>query len=82
MVCRETAWSSESFVGLESGSSLSAILCMAVALRRWKKKRFSFVSPIGSEYLVTPNSSNRPRIKPDSTEGQRLVCPDEGERIA
>lgn len=45
MVCREMAWSLESFVGLESGRSLSSILCMAMALRRWRKKRFSFASP-------------------------------------
>ena len=70
--CVETAWSTELFVGLESGSSLSAFLCMAMALRKWRRKKFSFVSLTDCEYLLTSNSPNRPRINPDSIEDQSL----------
>lgn len=81
MVCRETAWSPELFVGLESGSSLRFCV-LAPALTRWRRKKFSFVSLTDGEYLLASNSPNRSRINSDSTEDQRLVCLDGGERIA
>ena len=79
-------------MGLESGTSLTGILPIAVAVSRgWRKMRFPFVSPIDGKCLLKSNAANRFRIRsgfqqrirswysPVEVKGS-LSCDDDGRR--